>query len=100
MVHLIFSILSTTSILIIFKTIEKLKIDVFQVIIINYAIAFSLGLFLTFGELKWGSLNRVPLNWGTLNPVKALGMILALGALVCFPLHQLLYSSMPELMCN
>jgi len=46
MVHLVFSILSTTSILIIFKTIEKLKIDMFQVIIINYAIAFSLGLFL------------------------------------------------------
>lgn len=44
MVHLVFSILSSTAIFMIFKAIEKFKIDVFHVIIINYAIAFSLGL--------------------------------------------------------
>lgn len=50
MIPLFFSILSSTAILIIFKTLEKLKIDVFHVIIINYAIAFSLGLFLNRGK--------------------------------------------------
>jgi drug/metabolite transporter (DMT)-like permease len=46
MIHLVFSILSSFSILIIFKTIGRRKIDLFQVIIINYAAAFTLGLLL------------------------------------------------------
>lgn len=50
MIPLFFSILSSTAILIIFKTLERLKIDVFHVIIINYAVAFSLGLFLNRGK--------------------------------------------------
>ena len=63
MIQLVFSILSSTAILILFKTIERLKIDIFHVIIINYAIAFSMGLLLNkgmfdvkgpvFGQTSW-----------------------------------------------
>ncbi len=136
MIHLVFSILSSTSILIIFKIIEKLKIDIFHVIIINYPIAFTLGLFLSRGNGGTGSFNGFGFNQApwiylsmligvcliamffiigistqkagisvttisgkisviipmlfsifyydeTLDPIKAVGMVLALCALVC-----------------
>ena len=138
MVHLVFSILSSTSILIIFKTIEKLKINIFQVIIINYAIAFALGLFLNrrsgaytgygFSQAPWIYLSMligicliamffiigistqkagisattisskisvvIPMLFSifhyneTINPSKALGMILAIVSLSCLVLKK------------
>ena len=62
MIHLIFSILSTTAILIIFKSVEKFNMDVFHVIVINYAVAFILGIIifshhsfdgLSFDNMPW-----------------------------------------------
>jgi len=61
--HLIFSVLSSTCILVIFKTIERLKIDIFHVIIINYAIAFSLGLFLNNGPVKFTGIDIGHAPW-------------------------------------
>jgi drug/metabolite transporter (DMT)-like permease len=45
-IYLVFSALSSFAILIIFKTIDRLRVGLFQVIIINYAAAFTLGFFL------------------------------------------------------
>ncbi|MFH2140838.1 MAG: DMT family transporter [Bacteroidota bacterium] len=46
MVYLIFSIIASTSIFVIFKIIEKLKINTFSAILINYIVAASLGFIL------------------------------------------------------
>lgn len=133
MIHLTFSILSSTSILIIFKTLGTFKIKVFPVIIINYAMAFTLGLILSgerysfsgfrFSQFPWIYFSMligvgliamffiialstqkagvsattisskisviIPMLFSifyfneTLNPVKAIGMVLALCALFC-----------------
>ena len=63
MVHLLFSILSSTSIMIIFKTIERLKINIFYVIIINYAIAFPLGLLLNKGTGAFNGFAIIHAPW-------------------------------------
>jgi len=49
MLYLIFSILSSTSIFIIFKLIGKLRINTFNVIVINYIIASAVG-FILYGS--------------------------------------------------
>ncbi|MEA3317030.1 MAG: EamA/RhaT family transporter [Bacteroidota bacterium] len=56
MIYLILSILSSTSIYIIFKILHKFKINTFDVIIINYITAAILGLFLTEIEFKLSSI--------------------------------------------
>ena len=57
------SILSSTSILIIFKILDRLKIDVFHVIIINYAIAFTMGFFLNRGAVRVSQLGISQSPW-------------------------------------
>lgn len=75
MIHLVFSILCSTSILILFKTIERFKIDVFHVIIINYAIAFSMGLLLNKGmfDLKGPAVGQT--SWIYLSALIGVGLI-------------------------
>lgn len=63
MIHLFFSILSTTSILVLFKTIENRKIDLFHVIIINYAVAFLMGLLLNRGTGGLGGIGFSQAPW-------------------------------------
>jgi len=76
MIHLIFSILSSASILIIFKTLERLKIDVFQVIIINYAVAFFLGLLLNRGQGNFAGFGFSQAPWIYLSLVIGVCLIL------------------------
>jgi len=60
MIPLILSILSSTLILLIFKISERIKIDVFSIIVINYLAASLLGFFLnnlSFQEIDWSEAN-------------------------------------------
>jgi drug/metabolite transporter (DMT)-like permease len=61
--HLIFSILSSTFILIIFKSLARFRINLFLVIILNYLTASVLGVFLT--RKGWGAyyLQMHHYNW-------------------------------------
>ncbi|THB77733.1 MAG: hypothetical protein D3926_14845 [Desulfobacteraceae bacterium] len=50
MIHMIFSILCTTAILMIFRSMERFRVDLFFAIIINYLTASALGLILSPGH--------------------------------------------------
>lgn len=76
MIHLLFSILSSTSILILFKTVERLKIDVFHIIIINYAIAFSMGLLLNKELFALSGTGFNQTSWIYLSALIGVGLII------------------------
>ncbi|MCG8614628.1 MAG: hypothetical protein MI802_00320 [Desulfobacterales bacterium] len=58
MIDLIFSILSCTAILVLFKSFERREIPIFHTIIINYVVAFGLGIAVNHGT---GSLDLLTL---------------------------------------
>lgn len=61
MIFLLFSILCSTSILLIFKFIDHLKINIFPPIIINYIIATSVGSIISLGKISFSSIAAS--NW-------------------------------------
>jgi drug/metabolite transporter (DMT)-like permease len=77
MINILLSILSSTSIFILFKGIDKTKAFTFHVIIINYFVAFILGMILS------GGINRLPhvasINWFYLAVL--IGMLFMVGFL-------------------
>jgi drug/metabolite transporter (DMT)-like permease len=58
MIYLLLSILTSSCILVIFKLFRKYDVDIFQAIVVNYVVAFSVG-FLLFGtQWSWEYVNE------------------------------------------
>lgn len=76
MSDLVLSILSSTAILMLFKSFEKLEIPIFPAIIINYAMAFCLGVFVNGGNNGLaGFFQGSQANWMGFAMVLGLGLI-------------------------
>lgn len=61
MIYLLFSVLSSTAIFVLFKLFSKYKIDTLQAIVINYATAFSFGLI--FNDAQTTVSEIIQTNW-------------------------------------
>ena len=76
MVHLLFCILSSTSILMIFRSLERFKIKLFHVIILNYITASFIGMFLYDKGLVGYYLEMSRQNWFFLSAVIGILLII------------------------
>ena len=61
MIYLLFSVLSSTAIFVLFKLFSKYKIDTLQAIVINYATAFSFGLIFNDAQITVSEI--IQTNW-------------------------------------